>query len=219
VHAATAQFLAAVMTATHGAIWVLASRWERPGRDARLRVRLQPPRLIGRGGDLAQVVPLLYPAFVVVAPGWGYDGWLNWSTGLDLLLQGIGLGLWWADSVAAAIISVDILYDGVENLRAVVTDLMDSRPTTVDDKVDPLPARVENELRKRTWVKDVRARLREEGHVYFGEIFVVPSTEQNLLGNVERAHGELHDMDWRLHDVVVTPTKSLEDQDEPNDEG
>jgi divalent metal cation (Fe/Co/Zn/Cd) transporter len=144
--------------------------------------------------------------------------WLTAVAGMAGVL-GIGLGLWWADSVAAAIISVDILYDGVENLRAVVTDLMDSRPTTVDDKVDPLPARVENELRKRTWVKDVRARLREEGHVYFGEIFVVPSTEQNLLGNVERAHRELHDMDWRLHDVVVTPTKSLEDQDEPNDEG
>jgi protein-S-isoprenylcysteine O-methyltransferase Ste14 len=94
VRAATAQLLAALMTAAHGAIWVLASRWERPGRDARLRVRLQPPRLIGGGGDLAQVVPLLYPAFVVVAPGWGYDGWLNWSTAIDPLLQGIGLGLW-----------------------------------------------------------------------------------------------------------------------------
>lgn len=144
--------------------------------------------------------------------------WLTAVAGMAGVL-GIGLGLWWADSVAAAVISVDILYDGLENLRAVVTDLMDTRPTTVDDKVDPLPARVENELRKRAWVKDVRARLREEGHVYFGEVFVVPSTEQNLLGNIERAHQDLHDMDWRLHDVVVTPTRSLEDQDGSNGEG
>lgn len=103
------------MTAAHGAVWVLASRWERPGRDARLRVRLQPPRLIGRGSDLAQVVPLLYPAFVVVAPRWGYDGWLNWSSGIDPLLQGIGLGLWavgmavliWAALVLGRYMSVE----------------------------------------------------------------------------------------------------------------
>ena len=142
--------------------------------------------------------------------------WLTAAAGMAGVL-GIGLGLWWADAVAAAVISVDILYDGLQNLRAVVTDLMDKRPTTVDDQVDPLPARVENELRTQAWVKDVRARLREEGHVYFGEVFVVPSTEQGLLANVERAHRDLHDLDWRLHDVVVTPTRSLED--EPSGEG
>jgi cation diffusion facilitator family transporter len=142
--------------------------------------------------------------------------WLTAVAGMAGVL-GIGLGLWWADAVAAAVISVDILYDGLQNLRAVVTDLMDKRPTTVDDQIDPLPARVENELRTQAWVKDVRARLREEGHVYFGEVFVVPSTGQDLLANVERAHRDLHDLDWRLHDVVVTPTRSLED--EPSGEG
>jgi protein-S-isoprenylcysteine O-methyltransferase Ste14 len=65
-------------------------------------------------GDEATAA-LLYPAFVVVAPGWGYDGWLNWSTGLDLLLQGIGLGLWavgmavlvWAARVLGRYMSVE----------------------------------------------------------------------------------------------------------------
>lgn len=115
MRAATAQLLAALMTAAHLAVWVLASRWERPGREARLRVRLLPPRLIGRGGDLAQVVPLVYPAFVVVAPGWGYDGLLNWSSGVDPVLQGIGLGLWavgmvvvvWAARVLGRYMSVE----------------------------------------------------------------------------------------------------------------
>lgn len=115
MNAAIAQLLAALMTAAHGVIWMLASRWERPGRDARLRTRLHPPTVIGRGGDLAQVAPLLYPVFVVVAPGWGYDGWLNWSSGIDLVLQGIGLGLWavgtavvvWAARVLGRHMSVD----------------------------------------------------------------------------------------------------------------
>ena len=115
MNTATAQLLAASMTAAHAVIWMLASRWERPGRDAPLRAPLRPPPLIGRGGDLAQVVPLLYPILVVVAPGWGYDGWLNWSSGIDLVLQGIGLGLWtvgmavvvWAARVLGRYMSVD----------------------------------------------------------------------------------------------------------------
>jgi protein-S-isoprenylcysteine O-methyltransferase Ste14 len=117
MQAATAQLLAALMTVAHGAIWLLVSRWERPGRNARLQARLRPPALIGRGGDLAQVVPLLYPALVVVAPGWGYAGWLNWSSGIDLLLQGIGLGLW-AMGMIVVVWAARVLgrYMGVEGL-------------------------------------------------------------------------------------------------------
>lgn len=90
----SAQLLAVLLTVVNGAMWVLVSRRERPGRNARTRAVLRPPALIRWGGDLAQVLPLLYPVLVVVAPGFGYDGWSNWSSGIDLLLQGIGLGLW-----------------------------------------------------------------------------------------------------------------------------
>lgn len=40
---------------------------------------------------------------------------------------GIGFGLWWADAVAASVICLDILHDGVRNLRTVVADLLDSQ--------------------------------------------------------------------------------------------
>lgn len=46
---------------------------------------------------MAQVVPFVDPVLVVVAPGWAYEGWLNWSTGIDLVLQAAGLGLWALD--------------------------------------------------------------------------------------------------------------------------
>lgn len=88
------QLLAALMAATDAAAWVLGSRLERPGHGVELRARLQPPPLIGRGGDLVQVAPFVYPILVVVAPGWAYEGWLNWSTEIDLVLQAVGLGLW-----------------------------------------------------------------------------------------------------------------------------
>lgn len=82
------------MAAANGVAWVLWSRWERPGRSAQLRARISPRPLVGWGGDLAQVTPLVYPVLVVVAPGWGYDGWLNWSSGIDLVLQAVGIGIW-----------------------------------------------------------------------------------------------------------------------------
>jgi protein-S-isoprenylcysteine O-methyltransferase Ste14 len=99
VQPATVQLLAVLMGGAHGVVWVLVSRWERPGRSARLRARLPQPRLATRGGYVAQVVPLLYPAVVVIAPGWGYEGWLNWSSPIDGVLQGVGLGLWVAGMV------------------------------------------------------------------------------------------------------------------------
>ena len=92
--ATTVQLLAALMAAAHGVVWVLASRWERPGRSVQLRARICPPRLLGWGGNVAQVVPLVYPVLVVVAPGWGYEGWLNWASGIDFMLQAVGTGIW-----------------------------------------------------------------------------------------------------------------------------
>jgi protein-S-isoprenylcysteine O-methyltransferase Ste14 len=91
---ASIQLLAAVMAATNAAVWVLSSRWERPGYGVELRARVHSPPFIDRGSGLAQVVPLVYPVLVVAAPGWAYDGWLNWATRIDLGLQGVGLGLW-----------------------------------------------------------------------------------------------------------------------------
>lgn len=119
---------------------------------------------------------------------------------------GIGVGLWWADAVAAAFISLDILHDGVKNLKAVVGDLMDSHPKTVDNKaVDPLPARTETELEKLRWVREAKARFREEGHVFFGEIFVVPTSDEDLTQKLADAQRSLKRLDWRLGDVVLVP--------------
>ena len=141
----------------------------------------------------------------------------DWLTALAAILGvlGIAVGFWWADAAAAAFISFEILRDGYSNVRQVVSDLMDSRPRTVDHaSVDPLPGRVETEMRKMGWVRDVRARLREEGHVYFGEVFVVPSEEDNLVDRMEKALERLEALDWRLHDIVIVPTRELEELEE-----
>jgi protein-S-isoprenylcysteine O-methyltransferase Ste14 len=115
VQAATVQLLSVLVGGIHGGVWVLLSRWERPGRTARLRARLPSPPLAVRGGYLALLVPLLYPVIVVVAPRWAYDGWLNWSSRIDGVLQRVGLGLWvagmlvlvWAGGVLRRYMDVD----------------------------------------------------------------------------------------------------------------
>jgi divalent metal cation (Fe/Co/Zn/Cd) transporter len=133
---------------------------------------------------------------------------------------GIGLGLWWADGVAASIISLDIVRDGLSNVRQVARDLMDHVPTTVDHSAtDPLPARVESEIGKLPWVRQAKARLREEGHVYFGEVFVIPRSQQDLLNNIEKAHHDLRALDWRLHDVVIAPVTEFHDEIKDTEEG
>ena len=54
----------------------------------------------------------------------------DWMTGLAGIagIIGIGLGYWWADAVAAGIISFSILHDGITALRIAVAELADGAP-------------------------------------------------------------------------------------------
>jgi cation diffusion facilitator family transporter len=136
----------------------------------------------------------------------------DWLTAGAAMLGvvGIGFGLWWADSVAASIISVDIVRDGYKNLGVAVGDLMDKEPTLVDDsRTDPLPLWVKNELMLLDWVEDAEVRLREEGHVFVGEAFVVPVDDHDLVDRIEQANRRLLELDWRLHELVVAPVREI----------
>ena len=140
--------------------------------------------------------------------------WLTPSAAI-LGIIGIRFGLWWADSVAAIFISIDIVRDGVENTKNAVGSLMDKRPMNVTgDARDPLPARVHTELESLPWVKEARVRMREEGHVYYGEAFVIPSDERDLPRRIEEAVKHLQRIDWRLYDLVISPVPSLEEPQE-----
>jgi len=126
---------------------------------------------------------------------------------------GIGMGLWWADGAIAAVISLDILRDGFTNTREVFTNLMDEKPKTTDHKgYDPLTARLEKYIRSLHWVKDVRVRLRENGHVFFGDIFVVPRSEEDLLSKLEEARTEAKRINWRLHEIIFFPVKTFDEE-------
>ena len=56
----------------------------------------------------------------------------DWTTGVAAIagIVGIGIGWWWADSVAALLISLSIVRDGLRNLKGAVAALMDTRART-----------------------------------------------------------------------------------------
>jgi cation diffusion facilitator family transporter len=123
---------------------------------------------------------------------------------------GIGFGLWWLDPIAAIFIALDITHDGWKNIKHATGDLVDKKPTLVDKlQEDPLPTRIRTELEKLSWVQHARVRLREEGHIYFGEAFVIPSDEARLTENLADATDRMKALDWRLQDLVIAPVREF----------
>ncbi|PIQ20285.1 MAG: cation transporter, partial [Cytophagales bacterium CG18_big_fil_WC_8_21_14_2_50_42_9] len=136
----------------------------------------------------------------------------DWMTATASIfgIIGIGLGWWWADSVAALVIAADIVHDGYKNLRQAVLDLMDQVPKTVDNQqTDPLIDEIKATLAKQDWIKDFNIRLREEGHIYLGEGFVIPAQEENLTQLIENTSHAVEKLNWRIQEFLIVPVKDL----------
>lgn len=125
---------------------------------------------------------------------------------------GIGFGFWWADAAVAVLISLDIMRDGYSNIRAALSALTDEMPhkTVEPDEPDLLPAALERELAGLDWIERVAVRMREQGHVYFGEIFVVPASHERLAENLRDLAERARRFHWRVHDVTVMPVRSAD---------
>ena len=137
----------------------------------------------------------------------------DWMTGVAAIggILGIGFGWWWADAVAAILISLDVLHDGVKHTGAAIRDLSDEMPRKIDDsEFDPLIEKVQRRIDQLPWVKDSRLRLRHEGRFLTGTIHVVPHEGQLSPERLEDAEKELLDLNWRIHDVSVMPRSHLE---------
>jgi divalent metal cation (Fe/Co/Zn/Cd) transporter len=123
---------------------------------------------------------------------------------------GVGLGYWWADPVAAALVSLDILHDGATNVANAVTDLMKERPKKTDGSgLEPLPEELERRLVELDWVEKAEVRLREDGHVFFGEAYIVPGGARAGADQIANAVDHAKALDWRLHDLTVMPVEQL----------
>lgn len=95
----------------------------------------------------------------------------DWMTGLAGIagIVGIGLGYWWADSVAAGIISLSILHDGITSLRIAVAELADGAPrelgsTELEEEAGALRARLMEIY------PGAEVRLRDSGHFILAQV-------------------------------------------------
>lgn len=136
----------------------------------------------------------------------------DWSTSVATIVGvlGIGVGLWWMDSVAAILVALSIIKDGVTNMKSAVEDLTDTRTRGVTGDVSPLIEDAEELARRAPWVASSAARLRDQGHLAHLEMFVVPhhgaGPDLDQLAELEK---QLRELNWRLHDVVVVPTRTI----------
>lgn len=143
----------------------------------------------------------------------------DWKTGLATIVGvlGIAVGLWWADAVAALVVSVSIVRDGWSNLRGAIEGLADARPTRFDG-TDPHPLvyRIDDLLAGVDWADDHGARVRDQGHVFHVEAFLVPSPGREItverLADVRR---RLVELSWKIEDVVVTVVPQVHDAHRP----
>jgi cation diffusion facilitator family transporter len=135
--------------------------------------------------------------------------WLTASAAI-IGVVGIGFGIWWLDSVAASVIALDILHDGQRYLRESVGDLMDQRPKTYDEsKPDPVVDRIEAELAATDWIRIAVVRTREQGHLIAANLLVVArdgADEERIEALIEHVLA----VDWRVHDVTITPVRSID---------
>lgn len=140
----------------------------------------------------------------------------DWMTAAGSIVgvAGIGLGFWWADSAAALFIAVSILMDGIKNMRAAITDLMDTAATTFDDhKTHPVVGKVNDYLRALPWTDEVGSRVRDQGHVFHIESFIVPTHGQTpTLEQFAQAREGCSAVDWKAHDIVLIPVDRLPDE-------
>lgn len=133
----------------------------------------------------------------------------NWQTGAAGLagVIGLGLGWWWADSVAAAFISVGIIADGWRALRIATTELVDGVPRELGGTgPDPEARLLVDKLQAQ--YPDATIRLRETGRYIHAEVCGVdPDVRQDLEalwpGEPERS--------WRLAQLSFVPPDERDD--------
>jgi cation diffusion facilitator family transporter len=167
-----------------------------------------PPWILGR--MKAKLAEDLHDKALHVSAQLNKGDWLSGIAGVIGIL-GIGFGLWWADSCAAAFISFEILRDGWANLRNSVAQLMNKRPSDIDTKSeDPVIDRLQKAIGALEWVEKARVRLREDGDVLTGEVFLQPRDEHGLLDRLQQARDVANSVDWRLHDISLVPVRTVD---------
>lgn len=127
----------------------------------------------------------------------------NWMTGAAGVagIIGLGLGWWWADSVAAAFISFDILHDGIKAIRSSTAELVDGTPRALASaEIAEDAEALEAALKAR--YPDATIRLRETGRLIRAEVHGCLPEEPFDIDDHWPGQSERN---WRLAQIAFVP--------------
>jgi len=121
----------------------------------------------------------------------------DWQTGL----AGVGLGFWWADAIAAGLISLSIAFDGLTSLRLATAELVDGTPRALEhDEIASDAQALISALEQR--YPGTRVRLRETGRYICAEIIGASGADAPDLQEVWAGAPE---DSWRLVQLSFVP--------------
>jgi divalent metal cation (Fe/Co/Zn/Cd) transporter len=126
---------------------------------------------------------------------------------------GVAAGFWWADAVAALIISLEIIRSGWSEVKTSVTDLMDRRPQKLGgEEFDPLPEKITRFLLDQEWISEAVARIREKGRELVVEAYVIPCRDSVALEEIDRTAQDARKLDIRIHNVALVATRRFSEE-------
>lgn len=172
-----------------------------------------PPVILGR--KKIPVAKLLHDKALFADADMNRANWLSNGAGtLGLLL--VAFGFWWGDSLAALLISLDIMRDGLTNVMHSLSDVMDHQPTDLENgRQLPIVSEVHKTLKNLPFVGKFQVLMREQGRYFYAEIFIEPNAQANAqMPSIADATQQVRDailpLDWRLQHVAVEFTRDAE---------
>jgi len=161
---------------------------------------LIPPMIIGRKElPLAEILndKLLHTDALM-----NKANWLTGAAGLFGVI-GLGLGWWWADSLAAGIISLDIINDGIKALRSSTAELIDGAPRALSS-----PELSDDALALRRHIQaefpEAEVRLRETGRLIHVEVHGLHSPPECRHPRHYWPKGD--ERSWRIAQISFVPS-------------
>ena len=130
----------------------------------------------------------------------------DWMTGLAGVagVIGLGLGYWWADALAAALISLSILQDGINALRVATAELIDGAPRRLEGtELAEDAVHLQGALEAR--FPDASIRLRETGRFIHAQ---VAGREPANPVDLDTLWPGPKDRRWRLAQLSFVPPAS-----------
>ncbi|ESR22708.1 cation transporter [Lutibaculum baratangense] len=167
-----------------------------------------PPVILGR--MKMPVAEAIHDKVLVADAAMQRADWMTALAGIGGIV-GVGFGFWWADAVAALVISLDVLNDGRVHVVQALKDLADEVPMTPKRQApDPITGDVCRAVEALPFVRRADVALRDEGHPVSGTIYISLAEGAEPASSAAEVSRVAEGAHWRMYDpdVVIVDEKA-----------